>query len=597
MSLPEQITDFAYLRSQIIGADTAIKGPFGPKPLVYADYTASGRCLEFVEDALRAHMSLYANTHTEDDETGRSMSALLEEAEHAIKSSVNAGQNGCIVACGDGATAGIYRLQQILGIAMPAVTRQYIDGQLQKSLGVDDYDRVQAELDDARPVVFVGPYEHHSNEISWRTGFAEVVEVDMAADGGLDIGHLEILLQDPRYLGRTRIGSFSAASNVSGMRTPVHEVAKLLHTHGALACFDFAACAPYVEIDMNPANVDTNGDGPGDASLDAIFISPHKFLGGPGSSGILIFNERLYCQSVCPSIAGGGTVSYVNRKDQDFYDDVEEREKAGTPGILQTLKAAMAFQVKDEIGAERLEKRDAELLHRAFGRWHANDQIEILGNPDAERRISIVSFNVKAAKDGNDELYLHPKFVTALLNDLFGIQSRAGCACAGPYGHRLLNIDMEMSERFRGAIAGGISGVKPGWCRIGFHYTMSDVEADYIIEAVEFVAAHGRHFLALYEFDLITGLWAHQDRQDEKAELFPRQSGPGEAAPDYDACLAEARGLAAELSQQPQPQENPLQGPLEELRFFTLPASVRLHKSDGAGPGLWSKIRNIALGA
>ena len=319
--------------------------------------------------------------------------------------------------------------------------------------------------------MFVGPYEHHSNEVTWRQGLATVVEVNLAADGGIDLAHLESLLQAPEYQGRLRIGSFSAASNVTGMRSPVREIAKLLHANDAFACFDYAASAPYVEIDMNPP-LDDDG---GDASLDAVFLSPHKFLGGPGSSGVLVFNERLYSKGLGPSVAGGGTVDYVSPHDQDFIADIEEREKAGTPGVLQTLKAALVLELKQRIGVARIEAREHELLRRALRRWSAHDGIEVLGNPDPSRRIGIVSFNLRDARGR----YLHPKFVTVLLNDLFGIQSRAGCSCAGPYGHRLLGIDQPTSELYRDWVRKGFQGIKPGWCRVGFHYAMDDAEADY----------------------------------------------------------------------------------------------------------------------
>ncbi|MCK7525706.1 MAG: aminotransferase class V-fold PLP-dependent enzyme [Ignavibacteriales bacterium] len=304
-----------------------------------------------------------------------------------------------------------------------------------------------------RPVVFIGPYEHHSNELTWREGLCTVVVVRLGRDGGIDLAHLEELLRDPRYLGRMRIGSFSAASNVTGLISPVRELAAMLHRHGAMACFDYAASAPYVRIDMNPPP----GPAGEDARLDAVFISPHKFLGGPGSSGILVFNERIYRKDLAPSTSGGGTVAYVSRRGHDFFDDVEEREKAGTPGVLQTVKAALTFMVKEAVSVETIEGREQELLRRAFAKWRAHPRLEIMGDPDPARRIGVVSFNVR----GEGGRYLHPKFVTVLLNDLFGIQSRAGCSCAGPYGHELLGIDETTSERYRAAIRQGFAGSSP----------------------------------------------------------------------------------------------------------------------------------------
>jgi selenocysteine lyase/cysteine desulfurase len=321
----------------------------------------------------------------------------------------------------------------------PPATRARITDELDACIGTERRREFERHLRAQQPVVFVGPFEHHSNEVSWREGFATVVEVRLDADGTIDLAHLEGLLRDPKYRSRVRIGSFSAASNVTGIRTPVHAIAQLLHAHDAIACFDYAASAPYVQIDMNPASAD------GDASLDAVFISPHKYLGGPGSSGILVFNKRLYKEDLPPTVAAGGTVDYVSEVDQDFIADIEEREKAGTPGTLQVLKAALALRVKDWITSERIEAREGELLERAMLRWQQRPSIEMLGNPDPARRIAIVSLNVKDPEGR----YLHPKFVTALLNDLFGIQSRAGCSCAGPYGHRLLHIDTERSNRYR----------------------------------------------------------------------------------------------------------------------------------------------------
>jgi selenocysteine lyase/cysteine desulfurase len=498
MNLP--ILDFGWLRSQVVGIDAPIETPFGRRLLVYCDYTASGRCLLFIERYLLGLQRLYANTHTEDDITGRSMTQLLHEAEAAIKRAVNAGPAGRIVACGTGATGAIHKLQEIIGVAIPPATRQTLLDELAEFLGPDRVAAFGARQRARQPVVFVGPYDHHSNEVSWRHGFATVVEVRLAADGGIDLGHLEALLKEPAYRDRLRVGSFSAASNVTGMRSPVDEIARLLHAHGAFACFDFAASAPYVEIDMNPPA----GPLGGDPSLDAVFVSPHKFLGGPGSCGVLVFNERLYHRELPPTICGGGTVDYVSEVDEDFVADVEARERSGTPGVLQTLKAALVFELKRAITPARIEEREARLLHRALERWSADERIEILGNADAARRIAIVSFNVRDPGGS----YLHPKFVTALLNDLFGIQSRAGCSCAGPYGHRLLHIGPDVSEQYRDWVRKGYQGIKPGWCRVGFHFVMDDAEADYIIDAVRFVAEHGHRFLTLYDFDSRTGLWA-----------------------------------------------------------------------------------------
>ena len=564
---------FDFLRRQIVGIDSAFDTPFGRRLMVYCDYTASGRCLIFVERYLQTLQRIYANTHTEDDLTGRSMSRLLHEAEQTIKRAVNAGPQGRIVACGTGATGAIDKLQQILGVALPPATRRVVGDELREFLGDEHFDAFRRYQQAHQPVVFVGPYEHHSNEVTWRQGLATVVEVNLGPDGSVDLAHLESLLKAPEYQGRLRIGSFSAASNVTGMRTPVPEIARLLHAHDAYACFDYAASAPYVEIDMNPSRSPHDGD----ASLDAVFLSPHKFLGGPGSSGVLVFNERLYPRELPPSVGGGGTVAYVSPVDQDFIADIEERERAGTPGVLQTLKAALALELKSRIGVERIEAREQELLSRAMERWNAHPGIEILGNPDPHRRIGIVSFNLRDPRGR----YLHPKFVTVLLNDLFGIQSRAGCSCAGPYGHRLLGIDHPTSELYRDWVRKGFQGIKPGWCRVGFHYAMDDLEAAFVMDAVEFVADSGYRFLPLYAFDAGTGMWSHREYVEQHARFSldaaleatgcDETALPAEdRAREYSGCLDEARSWAERLGEPGVAQDDPALAETGDLRFFNV---------------------------
>jgi selenocysteine lyase/cysteine desulfurase len=566
-----------FLRQQIVGVDSTFKTPFGERLMVYCDYTASGRCLRFVESYLQSLQRVYANTHTEDDITGRSMSQLLHEAEEAIKNSVNAGPSGRIVACGTGATGAIDKLQQIVGVSLAPATRKNINRMLDAARGAFDADAFQTVLDKHRPIIFVGPYEHHSNEISWRQSLATSVEVRLTADGNIDLAHLEELLQMPEYQDRLRIGSFSAASNVTGIRSNVREISSLLHKYDAIACFDFAACAPYVDIDMNP---EPRGDE--DPSIDAIFISPHKFLGGPGSSGVLVFNERIYHRDLPPSMSAGGTVDYVGPEDQDFISRIEEREKAGTPGVLQTLKAGLVFEIKDRVGVDVIERREHELTSRALASWGENDNIEILGNLDAARRVGIMSFNLR----DDQGHYLHHKFVTALLNDLFGIQSRAGCSCAGPYGHRLLNIDLDTSERYRNVVQEGHCGMKPGWCRVGLHWVMDDAEANYVIDAVHFIADHGSRFLRLYDFDLSTGTWSHKQDAGHlpKFELDAALQGDeGEPATLtlavrkqlYDHYMTDARRWVDRLREEGTGALESLEGELGELQFFALPESAR----------------------
>jgi selenocysteine lyase/cysteine desulfurase len=566
--------DPSYLRQQIVGVDSTFETPFGERLMSYCDYTASGRCLKFVESYLQGLQRIYANTHTEDDITGRSMSQLLHEAEESIKKSVNAGPDGRIIACGTGATGAIDKLQQLVGVALPPATRKNICDILADSDSKVSCEDVGDLFHNSQPVVFIGPYEHHSNEISWRESLATTVQVRMDAGGNIDLAHLEELLRDPAYQNRTRIGSFSAASNVTGMRSDVRSISSLLHAHDAIACFDFAACAPYVEIDMNPEPV-----GDEDPSIDAIFISPHKFLGGPGSSGVLVFNERIYDRDLPPTVSAGGTVDYVGMNGQDFIGRIEEREKAGTPGVLQTLKAGLVFQIKDRVGVDFINQREHELTARAFDRWSEEEGIEILGNPDPAQRVGIMSFNIKSSVGG----YLHHKFVTALLNDLFGIQSRAGCSCAGPYGHRLLGIDDDTSELYRGAVRHGYCGMKPGWCRVGLHWVMDDPEADYVIDAVLFIARHGHLFLNLYDFDLCSGTWTHK-HESSSLQTFSLDAALRDDDNDpavltvplrkqlYDHYMTDANRWVEKLKNDAPASLVTLEGDLGDIQFFALPS-------------------------
>lgn len=562
--------DPAVLREQTLGIDRVVTTPFGERLLVYADFTASGRQLRFVEEYLRDTAALYANSHTEDSLTGRTATHLLHEAEASIKGSVNAGPGGKVICCGTGSTAAIHKLQEILGIAIPPATARALTERAREVMG----DRAEAVIEAMRaqcPVVFVGPYEHHSNEITWREGLAEVVEVNLTDSGHLDLDHLERLLKDERYAGRTRIGSFSAASNVTGLISPVRKITRLLHRHDALALFDYAAGGPYLDIDMNP-------EGDPEVAIDAVFLSPHKYIGGPGASGLLVFNEALYPSDLPPSVGGGGTVDYVGFRAHDFTADIEAREKAGTPGLFQVLRTALVLETQQAVGVETIHAREQEVLGRALDAWEKTDGIDILGPADPDARIGIVSFNVTTAKGK----VLHPRFVTTLLCDLFGIQSRAGCSCAGPYGHRLLGIDETTSERYREATRRGCHGLKPGWCRVGFHFTMDVAEAEYVIEAVRFVAEYGARFLSLYDFDLATGAWTHRQATRERTPFSldaalnaaPQPDEPlGEAERRrrYSSILDEARSMAASLPGVTP--ERSLDGDLAPLQYFPLPSA------------------------
>lgn len=489
------------VRKSIIGREALIKTPFGERRVTYADYTASGKNVTFIEKYMLQMLELYGNTHTEDGATGSYTTKRFHQAERTIKRLVNAGINYKIIEVGTGATGAVHRLQQILGIYIPPAA---IDNFKQMAAGYfrkEEMDSFNSYLLSKRPVVFVGPYEHHSNELSWRECYAEVIEIDLDNRGLLDLADLERKLSKAEYRDRFKIGAFSAGSNVSGIKTPVFEVARILHKNDTLVFFDYAAVAPYTEINICRDQ---------DSFFDGIYFSPHKFLGGPGSSGILIINERIYRGDLPPTIAGGGTVDFVNLNDQEYSAEIEVREKPGTPGILQTLRAALAMELKEKCNPVDIDHIESDYIKRALERVAAFPEVEIIGNPDPYNRIAVLSFNIKCGAS-----WLHPRFVVTLLNDLFGIQSRAGCSCAGPYGHRVLKITCEKSREFEELIRQGQAGVKPGWARVNFHFLLNEEEFNFICDAIVFIAQTGKYFLKLYEFDLHNGKWLYKDFKEE----------------------------------------------------------------------------------
>lgn len=473
------------IRESVIGEDHVMTTPYGRRRVTYADYTASGRALSFIEDAIReVVLPSYANTHTESSGTGLQTTRLREDARSAIHAAVGGDEDTVVVFAGSGCTGAIAKLIGILGLRIPS--------------GLEDRHHLSRKIPARqRPVVLIGPFEHHSNEIPWRESIADVVEVAMDADGHVCLDDLRTQLE--RYADRPLvIGSFSAASNVTGILSDTHRITELLHEHGALAFWDFAAAGPYVEIQMNPP-------GRPRAAKDAVFLSPHKFIGGPSTPGVLVARRHLFSNRV-PDMPGGGTVAYVNPTEHSYLADPAHREEGGTPAIVESVRAGLVFRLKEAVGVGTIRAREDEFLRRAVAAWQQEPGLEILGNLEAER-LSILSFVVR----GRERAYLHHNFVVALLNDLFGIQARGGCSCAGPYGHRLLGIDLDRSQAFQREITGGCEGIKPGWVRVNFNYFISDAAADYVIEAVRMVARDGWRLLGDYTFETGTGLWRHRD--------------------------------------------------------------------------------------
>jgi len=475
---------FERFRANTVGHDQTFSSPYGDQRIVYADWAASGRLYRPIEQRILEEFGPFVgNTHSEASATGSAMTLAYHEARRILKAQVGGGPEDMILTCGAGMTAAVNKFQRILGLKAPEGLRRFIK-------------LAEAE----RPVVFVTHLEHHSNHTSWYETIADVVVVPPDAAGVVDLAALETLLH--RYRDRPlRIGAFSACSNVTGVFTPYHAMAKLMHRAGGVAFVDFAACAPYVAMDMHPADTEER--------LDAVLFSPHKFLGGPGSAGVLAFGRALYGNTV-PDDSGGGTVAWTNPWGRyAFLDDVEAREDAGTPGFLQTIKAALAVRLKEAMGVERMARREAAIASCAMDRLETIPQVRLLARKQ-RHRLAMLSFDVEG---------IHYNLMVRLLNDRFGVQARGGCSCAGTYGHYLLNMDPTLSKTITDRIDFGDLSAKPGWVRLSFHPTTTMAEIEHSLNAVAEIVAHAEEWSRDYTYSPKTNEYVHRSGAGDAAAM------------------------------------------------------------------------------
>ena len=474
---------FQQFRQNIIGIDQEFETPFGKKKIVYTDWTASGRLYRPIEEKLMNEFGPFvANTHTETTVSGTAMTMAYQEAKHIIKRHVNANDNDVLINTGTGMTGVVNKFQRILGLKIPE--------------NLAAFTNIPAAL---KPIVFISHMEHHSNQTSWLETRADVVVIPANEDGLFCLEELKILLE--KYKDRNfKIASITSCSNVTGIRTPYHEAAKIMHQNNGVCFVDFACSGPYVEIDMHPDD---------ESYLDAIFFSPHKFLGGPGTSGVLVFNKNLYNNNI-PDCPGGGTVSWTNPWGEHKYiDNIEDREDGGTPGFLQVIKTALAIQLKEQMGIINILEREHELVDYVFSELNNIGNLHILANQHQER-LGVISFYI----DG-----LHFNLGVKLLNDKFGIQTRGGCSCAGTYGHYLLHVDQEASHDLVCQITSGDLIKKPGWIRMSIHPTTTSDEIQMVCESIKALAQQHEEWAKDYQYNPTTNEFVHRKALHQEKEM------------------------------------------------------------------------------
>jgi selenocysteine lyase/cysteine desulfurase len=478
---------FQPFRSHVIGLNQEFDSPYGKKKIIYADWTASGRLYQPIEKKTSEDFGPFmANTHTESNITSLMMTGLYKQSKKIIKEHVNADKHDAVILDGFGMTSVVNKLQRFLGLRVPEIWRKHLQ-------------LPEREI----PVIFMTHMEHHSNQTSWLETLGEVILINPDREGRVDLNHLEQLLNI--YKDRQlKIGSFTACSNVTGIQTPYHKLAKLMHQHGGLCFVDFAASAPYVEINMHPEDPLEK--------LDAIFFSPHKFLGGPGTSGVLVFDSRIYSNKV-PDHPGGGTVLWTNPwGEHKYFDDIEMREDGGTPGILQSIRTALCLNLKSKMGINNILKREKEQLSLLFSHLEKIPEVHILAG-NIKDRIGIVSFYLET---------IHYNLIVRLLNDRYGIQVRGGCSCAGTYGHYLLNIDKTTSKQITEKITNGDMTAKPGWVRFSIHPIMTDEEILTFIQAIREIIANIDEWKKGYVYDSASNDYFYIDHIREDMSPFFR---------------------------------------------------------------------------
>ena len=481
---------FKQFRDNIVGIDLEFESPYGKQKIIYTDWTASGRLYRPIEEKILNDFGPYvANTHTETTETGTAMTLAYHKAKDIIKKHINCNEDDVLIMSGTGMTGVVNKFQRILGLKIPE--------------NLEKYTNIPDEI---RPVVFITHMEHHSNQTSWLETIAKVEVIPPCPKGLFCMDNLKKLLE--KYKDSTlKIASVTGGSNVTGIQTPCHEIAKVMHQHGGVCFVDYACAAPYVDINMHPKDKE--------AYFDAIFFSPHKFLGGPGTSGVLAFNKKLY-HNMIPDCPGGGTVSWTNPwGEHKYFENIEDREDGGTPGFLQTIKTALAIKLKEQMGVDRMLEREHEILHQVFSILEDVPNINILA-PQHKNRLGVVSFYI-------DDL--HYNLAVKLLNDKFGIQTRGGCSCAGTYGHYLLHVDQETSHELTDQISLGDLVRKPGWIRMSIHPTTTCDEIEFVCNSIIELTENFKDWSLDYNYNKHTNEFVHksfsgQSRQEKISNWF-----------------------------------------------------------------------------